>query len=246
MQAPVPSYHSLSPPVLGGPVAIPVAILNKHVTQRRDHLQKSRSAKAMTRYKGQREASEGDAVDLITDALYSVGFLQGITDQIFSTQRDALTVGQFYDQWLKNAGAPRAIIPFNPGMVLAILYVGILFAKENWFELVPDEPLEKTADWGLNEATPLCPLQPSPTLQYVVRRLRNSLGHGYPRMTIPKGTKREQAFSKTTVEFHDEDPKKPSDTFDVSLNMNQLVILTRKFHEAIHRHVRQKQHSPTS
>ncbi len=95
-------------------------------------------------------SEERDAVDRVTEAMYSLGFLQDITNFNFSADRDKLTVGQFYREWLKHSGAPGPVIPFSLGAILGYLYVGILFTKENWFDLVPEDAIQ-TADeaWGL-------------------------------------------------------------------------------------------------
>ena len=101
---------------------------------------------------------ERDAVDHITECMFSVDFLKSISDAIFE-HRSELTVGQFYDTWFKATGSTRKVlIPFNPGIGLALLYVGILFAKENWFDLVPDVELSKSDPaWGLKNAAVTAP-----------------------------------------------------------------------------------------
>ena len=47
------------------------------------------------------ENKERDAVDNITNAMLSLSFLESISEFIFSNRRNSLTVGQFYDEWLK-------------------------------------------------------------------------------------------------------------------------------------------------
>ena len=121
---------------------------------------------------------------------------------------------------------------------MAYLYVGVLFAKENWFDLIPDELLEASAaDWGLREANVSAPEEPKPTLRYTVRRLRNSLGHGRPVPTIPGNIKREEMLDKVTFSFHDVNMHKPKDTFDVVLNLRQLSTFVTKFQSTVHQHV---------
>jgi hypothetical protein len=58
---------------------------------------------------------ERDAVDLITNCMYSVGFLHDISDAIFSGNRDSLTVGKFYDGWFNATGRaqPVALQPWD-------------------------------------------------------------------------------------------------------------------------------------
>ncbi len=50
---------------------------------------------------------EKNAVDIVTNSMFSLDFLEGITDVIFSEQRDSMTVGHFYDEWLKASGTEK-------------------------------------------------------------------------------------------------------------------------------------------
>jgi hypothetical protein len=185
---------------------------------------------------------ERDAVDHITECMFSVDFLKSISDAIFE-HRSELTVGQFYDTWFKATGSTRKVlIPFNPGVVLALLYVGILFAKENWFDLVPDVELSKSDPaWGLKNAAVTAPTIQNPTLRYTVRRLRNSLGHGTPVFSIPDNIAKAELFKKASFSFHDVNMRNASDTFDLTLTLDQLTMLVKHFQSAIHKHVREKQ-----
>jgi hypothetical protein len=185
---------------------------------------------------------ERDAVDLVTECMYSVSFLQAISDLIFSEHRNKVAVGEFYDQWLKKTEAPRkAIIPLNPGIILAHLYVGILFSKENWFDLVPADGLTVSHEkWGLRDVKVHSPKEPNPTVRYAVRRIRNSLGHGHPIFSIPPGATKENFFARTSFSFHDVNMHDSSDTFDVTLTLDQLLKLVKKFQSTIHKHVRDK------
>ena len=184
---------------------------------------------------------ERDAVDLITDCMYSLGYLQSISDATFSDEKNQVTVGQFYAEWLKASGCPRIIIPFNPGIFLAYLYVGILYAKENWFELLPNDAIEHCQDdWGLRGAPINCPKQSSPSIRYAVRRIRNSLGHGHPTVSIPQDISKDQMFARISISFHDKSVRDASHTFDIVLTLDQLVRLVKKFQSVVHRHVREK------
>ena len=148
---------------------------------------------------------EGDWLWLETHCMHSVAFLFDITDAIFSEESYEISVGAFYDEWLKQVGAPRPkITPFNPGVFNAYLYVGILLAKERWFDLLPDEPIDKSEpDWGLHEANVTAPKEPNPTIRYVVRRIRNSLGHARHDVNIAPDFSPNEILSKVTWSFHD-------------------------------------------
>jgi hypothetical protein len=121
------------------------------------------------------------------------------------------------------------------------LYVGILFAKENWFDLLPDEPFASSDEaWGLRETAVTAPQQAAPTIRHSVKRIRNALGHGHIKVMVREGMKRKELLSKVCVAFHDFDPRKPDDTFDVTLSLENLGKMVKKFQSVIHRHVREK------
>ena len=186
---------------------------------------------------------ERDAVDLITNCMYSVGFLHDIGDAIFSGNRDSLTVGKFYDGWFNATGRAQPVVPFNPGIVLAHMYVGILFAKENWFDLIPDVDLAATSasSWGLLGARVVAAREPRPNLRYVVRRIRNSLGHGSPAISVPSsGLSRQNMMSVVSVTFRDVNQRDPGDTFEAEAKLDQVFVLIKKFQEDVHQHVRTK------
>jgi hypothetical protein len=101
---------------------------------------------------------ERDALGLVTDCISSLHYLEAITLATFGTQGDELSLRAFYDEYLRENKIPRKIIPFTRGAIIGLLYVGILFTKENWFELLPDDLIQKSdEDWGLREAKVIGP-----------------------------------------------------------------------------------------
>lgn len=187
------------------------------------------------------EDEEKDAIDNITNAMLSVGFLADISDFIFSINRDRLTVGQFYDRWIKNASLKKDKPPLSPGIILGLMYVGMVYGKETWDNIIPNIEIKKIDDaWGIKNASFKCPKKRSLTLRYVVRRFRNSLSHGNVKFIIPPGLKREKRFDEVKIEFHDENPKDRSDTFDVVLTLREIYQFIKKFQNFVHRHVRAK------
>ena len=82
------------------------------------------------------EHEERDAIDNITNTMFSVAFLNAINDFIFSSNRNKLTVGQFYDNWKSSFAEIK--LPLSPGIMLGELYVAIVYGKEIWFDVVPD------------------------------------------------------------------------------------------------------------
>jgi len=184
---------------------------------------------------------EKDAVDYITNCMFSVSFLESISNFIFSPKRDALTVGQFYDQWLRKIGVKEQKIPFNPGAFLGYLYCGILYGKENWYELIPDESIDSSSPkWGLNKSFPIAPECRNLTIRYVFKRIRNSLAHGIAIIDVPENISKEEMFRKITFTFKDINTQRTTDTFEITLSMGQLTKLVKKFQGIIHSYVRRK------
>ncbi|MFQ6074736.1 MAG: hypothetical protein ACE5Z5_01190 [Candidatus Bathyarchaeia archaeon] len=89
------------------------------------------------------ENEERDAIDHITNTMFSVAFLMEISDFIFSPLANSLTVGQFYNQWIRRVVPDQIKIPFSPGIILGELYVAIVYGKEMWFDIIPDVEVNK-------------------------------------------------------------------------------------------------------
>lgn len=187
------------------------------------------------------EDEERDAIDNITNAMLSVGFLADISDFIFSTRRGDLTVGQFYDKWIKDARLKGEKPPLSPGVILGLMYVALVHGKERWDDIIPSVYIKETdEDWGIKNVDFKYPKERKPSLKDVVRRLRNALAHGNVKFIIPQGLKRKELFEKVKIQFHDENPREPSDTFDVILTLNEILKFIKKFQNFIHKHVRRK------
>ncbi len=185
---------------------------------------------------------EKDGVDLVTNAMYSLSFLQSINDHIFFEKSDTMTVGQFYNKWLKDITAIEPKVPFSLGAILGYLYIGILFTKEHWFDLLPDiEYSQVDTSWGISNTEYISPKNPNPTFKYVVRRIRNALGHGYVIIDTPKVLKdKGDRFTKVYLKFHDVNSRDADDTFDVRLSIEQLFKFVKAFQSLVYNHVRNK------
>lgn len=90
-----------------------------------------------------------DAVDNVTNAMYSLDFLKSFTEAVIDPKLQEKSVNYFYSYWLGTTGQSEVKIPFNPGAVLGFLYVGILYTKEIWFDLIPEIPISKAQEWGV-------------------------------------------------------------------------------------------------
>ncbi len=183
------------------------------------------------------EQEERDAVEYLTHAMLSVGFLKDLTELALSPKANSVTVGQFYEQWLKTKTKGSSFVPFSVGSVIAYLYLGILFAKERWFDLVPDVELSDVdATWGFASVHVKNP-RPMP-MRYVIRRIRNSLGHGSFSVDVPLDCTRETIMRRVRITFRDQFDKR--DPFEGTFTLNSLVTFVVKFQSEVHRHVREK------
>ncbi len=190
---------------------------------------------------------ERNAVDIITSAMCSLDFLQGITNVIFGQNPDSVTVEQFYKQWLKKqwlkaSGFKDIKVPFSVGAIIGCLYCGILLAKEHWTHLLPDEDFSSVDVLsGFSNVSFSSPKIERPTLKYIVRRIQNVLGNGRFNVNVPQQMKdRSEIMTKVTIDFHDENLNDPEDTFDITLNLLQVSDLIKILQSAIHQDVRSR------
>ncbi len=192
------------------------------------------------------------AMDILTGSMYSLNFLRNITTAIFDPKLRSLTVGEVYDQWLRMTGLSdihetrRIPIPYNFGAIIGYLYCGILLAKEKWFDLLPEDNIDGSSpDWGFSSITCSAPQEPSPTIKYVFKRIRNALGHGHISIDIPSDLSRNESDKydfekKVTMRFHDENQRKPGDIFDIEITLFGLSTAVKKFHSIAYPHVTTK------
>jgi len=189
------------------------------------------------------------AMDIVTGSLYSLNFLRNITTAIFDPNKKSLKLEEIYEQWLKMRGFPQSYktpIPYNPGSITGYIYCGILLAKEKWFNLLPEDKIDEASpDWGFSSATYSSPEEPSPTIKYAIRRIRNALGHGKILFNVPSDIQRnkndkDDFEKKVTLKFHDENPKKPGDTFDIEISLFGLATAIKKFHNIAYTYVTTK------
>ena len=135
------------------------------------------------------------AIDYITHGLLSASLLGALMDELVAGTEDNITLGEFYRRWSQQHQSER-FQPFNEGVALAFMYLGILFARENWPDLVPEDDL---STWNITPLRLVSPKEPQPKLHYFVRRLRNALGHGTPTIHVPAGTTPENVGSSVTI-----------------------------------------------
>jgi len=187
------------------------------------------------------EEDERDAVDHLTNAMFSVSFLHEISSFWGKTGGHGLTVGQFIGQWNQQVSPKELKVPMSPGVLLGLMYLGIVYGKELWFDQIPDVPLSDTDEsWGSTRVECMSAGEPRPTLRYVVRRLRNALSHGRVRIVVPQGLTRETMFRGIKVRFTDENRAKKGDTFVAEMSLEQITKFIWKFQSVVHKHVRMK------
>ena len=186
---------------------------------------------------------EKTIMDIVTGSIYSLNFLKNITEAIFDPHLKSLPIGEIYEQWHKMCGYPKGVIPYNLGVIMGNLYCGILLAKEQWFDLLPEDKLEESnSDWGFSSAKYYSPQNSYPTIKYAFRRMRNALGHGNIffdfASRIKKNSKDKADFEKKlTVKFHDINQRDANDIFDIEISLLGLLTAIRQFHSIAYIHV---------
>ncbi len=188
---------------------------------------------------------EGNAVDYMTGVMFSIAFLESITNFIFSKNRDDLTVGQFYDEFSRKVKYRRTRVPFSLGIILGELYVILLWGRENWKgnwnEIFPTDEIKEIGEqWGLSEKHISSSKGHSLSIEYVMRRIRNALAHAHVKIIVPKDIKKKDMFKMSKIEFRDVDLRDKSDTFIAILTFEQVFKLIKKTQSKIHKYVREK------
>ena len=180
---------------------------------------------------------EKDAVDNITNAMFSVDFLSEISDFIFSTNRNSLTVGKFYDKWVKERSLKKDKPPLSLGVILGLMYVALVYGEEWWYDIIPKTNVKDIDDdWGIKHANFKFSKELNPTLEYIIPKLRHALAHKDIKIIVPKNIRPENTFDATKIEFYDRGQDKPF----VVLSLNEIFKLIKKFQNFIHKHVREK------
>lgn len=179
-------------------------------------------------------ADEADAVDFVTSCIMGTGFLMGVTSLLHTPQRENISVGQFYRDWLQCASPQQRRLPVEPGNFVGCLNCGLILTKELWFDLILDTPVsEAPEDWGFADLTVSDSKQSEPTLRHVMRRIRNALAHGNIKLNVCG-----LAITDSLFHFHDESQRKG--TFDAVISISTLIKMIRKFQSVVHFHVRAK------
>lgn len=183
---------------------------------------------------------EREAIDLVTGSMFGLGFLREISALIASGQGDRISVQEYYQQWLQVRSPKEQKIPFNPGTIVGYLYCGLGLTKEIWQDLIPNVPSATAPpEWRIHDIAVAAPLQPNPTVRYVIRRLRNAIGHARVEIEIPDGIT-VQTIDNVKFTFHDVDPRNSSDTFKAVATLGALIRVISTFHGVIVPSVRRK------
>lgn len=173
------------------------------------------------------------AMDIISGSMYSLNFLRNISVAIYDNRVQDMTVREFHAAWLKKVNYSGHSVPYCLGPLLGYLYCGILLSKERWYDFLPESPLKDAPpEWGFTGVKYSSPKKPDPSVKYVVRRIRNALGHGNIIIEVPHDLeykKDEFEFEKRTlIKFQDEDIRDKSDIFCIEISIDGLSSLVKK------------------
>ena len=178
------------------------------------------------------------AIDIISGSMYALNFLRNVTMAISNPEKSSMTVKEFYDKEVE-LSRNTDFLPYDLGVILGNLYCGLLLAKEYWFKLLPDDELSMSdPEWCLLDVTCTSPKEAKPTVKYVIKRIRHALAHG--NIIIKNVTKCRRDEKKITIEFHDENQRDSSDTFDIELSLFRLIAIMKKFQRIAYEHVTSK------
>lgn len=172
----------------------------------------------------QKLGDERDYLDFMTDMGYSVNLLENLSMAITKPEYREIPIGTFFNMWLKKNELEKDIVsPYNFGVVLGELYCGLVFAKENWIDWLPDIDFSMIDDeWGIKTTEYSYPMKSAPKLRDVVRRIRNSLGHSNFKVELSDNKSYPELFNSAYIVFEDVNAKNPLDTFTIKLRVSQL------------------------
>jgi hypothetical protein len=175
--------------------------------------------------------AEQSSIDLVTHGLLSFSLLEQLARTLTLSERDTLTVHEFFKRFQAKHDSSR-FGPWNEGVLLAGFYLTIVFVREKWRDLIPDVDLNA---WNITPIILTAPEEPNLSrLRYVVRRIRNSVGHTTPVINVPAGTTPQTMATAVTVSFADVNQKRSTDTFDITLRLRDAYHLANKLHETVH------------
>ncbi|MBV1752648.1 MAG: hypothetical protein KUA39_13620 [Desulfarculus sp.] len=184
-------------------------------------------------------------LEIVSSSMCSLNFLRNATDAIFDNSLKHDEIGKIYDGWINRFGEKCGAnyVPYSTGAVVGYLYCGILLTKEQWFDFLPDEPIENVgAEWALEKMNYSCPFCKKPTIKYVFRRLRNAMAHGNIKI-VPKLVKDvdkmdAHGFEKNVyLTFHDKRPSRQEDFFEATIPLYDLSHAITKFHTVVCEHL---------
>ncbi len=184
------------------------------------------------------------AIDLITGNMMSLNFLRNATTAIFDLNVPSISVRELFDK--EAMSKSKGAIPYSFGAIFGNLYCGILLAKENWYDLLPNDELPLSdPSWHLSDVTCTSPRKSNPTVKYVMKRIRNALGHGdFIIKNVPEyrkeGEDKHKFEKETTIVFCDQNQRDSSDTFRIELSLYKLLKIVKKFQAIAHIYVTSK------
>ena len=168
----------------------------------------------------QKLGDERDYIDIMTDMGYSANLLEAMSLAISKPEFRTIPIGTFYSLWMKKNKLEELISPYNFGVIIAELYCSLVFAKENWIDLLPDVQFDDY--FGIKTTEYSFPQKHNPKLRDVVRRIRNSLSHSNFKIELSRNRKYPELFYDAYIIFEDKNPKNSDDTFSIKLQVEQL------------------------
>lgn len=181
---------------------------------------------------------EKDYIDFMTDMGYSANLLEAMSLAISKPEYRTMSVGTLYGMWLKKNKLSEVVSPYNFGTVIGELYCGLVFAKENWIDALPNIEFAKIDDsYGIKTDDFDYPLKPNPKLKDIVRRIRNSLSHSNFTIELSDNRDYPDIFDHALIKFKDVNVTNPNDTFCITLKVNQMKIFYIVFRDLAFKYI---------
>lgn len=177
---------------------------------------------------------ERDYIDFMTDMGFSTNLLEAITLAISKPEWRDIPLRTLIGLWMEKNELDEVISPYNFGVVIGELYCCLVFAKENWLNLLPDINFDKIDNsFGIKTANWIYTTKQAPKLKDIVRRMRNAVSHSNFKIQLSDNKEYPALFDEAYITFEDLNPKNEDDYFRITLQVKQLKVFYTKYRNII-------------
>lgn len=179
-------------------------------------------------------------IDNVSISKNSLDFIDSIGRAVYSVDRDYVYTEQLYKEWTERPYETEREIYVTLESIIGYIYCGIMYTKENMYDLLPDIDLNYKGDvWGIATPSYKIPKCHNPKLRYAIRRIRNSFSNRTFRINVPKNICSKDILVDTKIFFYDENSDDKDDIFEMELCIGELANFVRAFMSEIYKNIKE-------